>query len=483
LSLKDRIKKKKSELAQLRNIETSADSISYSDRYEELKSDLAEYINESADYNLFTEKYSEPERKNLLQSYLENRLDTKYQNLFISNVEKQKLILDVLNENNSFGLISQLFDDNSVDVIYINGVNEVLVEKDSKVFRTSLSFRDAKHLEKTINRMFMINKNDHKDNNAVLSKKMKNGTLITAVLPPIAQNGGYVVIKKFNKKFCNFDELIKRNFLTEGMANFLKYSYAKGLNIVITGAKNSGKTTLLGAMVKSEQTDDRTVFIKQSSEIENIPSNYLVLDNVNNNDENIFEKAILLNPAKIVYPDVDKEDLFNIFTRTEAGVVCCSTAKSAEYLLFSLVRDLSESNSFCSKKYIQDVLSNTIDLIVTTGRNKDGTARILSISQVASGSTEQMIQPLIEFKEIQSSDGSTKFSYQSRGFYPIFASNEELECFDIDFNFFEPDYIHEYEYQPKPAETTDTEMTEELEQNEVTLKHSKSNSIRSRFEL
>ena len=480
MSLKDRIKKKKSELAQLREAQNSFETSSYPGKYEELKSELCAYIKENADYNLFSDKYSEQERKNLLKEYLESKLDTNYSDIFISNVEKQKLILDVLDENNAFGPISQLYEDKVVENIYINGINEILVEKESKIFKTPISFRDERQLEQTINKLFALNGKTDKYKPSFLTRKMKNGTLITAVLPPVAQNGGYVVIKKFNKKLCSFDELINRKFLTEEMANFLRYAYAKKLNIVITGARNSGKTTLLGAIIKSDETEDRTVFIKQSNEIEAIPFNYLVLDNINDEDEKIFEKATLLNPVKIVYPDAEKENLFNIFSRTDAGVLCCSAAKSAEELLFSLVSDLSENNSFFSKKYIQDLLSNTIDLVITTGRDKDGTARIMSISQIASGSTEQILQPLIEFKETQTSDGNTKFAYQSRGFYPAFANNEALERFNVDFKFFEPDYVHEYRLES--IEETGLRVADESEQKEVTLKHSKPSSIRSRFE-
>lgn len=481
MSLKDRIRRKKEELNQINQKRDSYETESYLERYENLKTELSNYLNENVDYNLYAEKYTEAERRNLLKECIQERLDNYYPNMFISNVEKQKLILDVISENNFLGPLSQLYDDNSVDVIYVNGVNEVLVEKESKTYRTSINFRNTKHLEQTIEKIFFSNKVDSiNTDQKSFSKKMQNGTTINAILPPIATNGGYIVIKKFNKKLCNFEELIRKRFLTYEMANFLEYAYSKGLNIVITGNSHSGKTTLLSAMAKADQTIDRTVLIRQSGEMEDFPPHYLVLNEKNENDYSIFEMANVLNPVKIVYPDINKDDLIDLLTHSEAKIACCATAKNAKELVYFLTKNLASENAYFDKNYIQEILSNSIDLIVTTGRDQDNTLRVLSISQINNRDKEDPIVPLIEYVEEKDENGKTQSLYKSSGIYPSFANAEELEDFEINFNFFENDYVHEYNTGVMKA--ADVIIEEPLTKTDAAFKHNKKSSIKTRFE-
>lgn len=217
----------------------------------------------------------------------------KSKEVFLNTSDKKQIIETVFNSLRRLDILQPILDDNQVTEIMINGPENIFVEKKGKISHLEISFESQQKLEDIIQIMVTAVNRTVNESNPIVDARLKDGSRLNVVLPPIALNGPIVTIRKFPGKPIDMESLIELQSLTVEAAEALKMLVKAKYNIFVAGSTGSGKTTYLNALSNFIPTDERIITIEDSAELQitNI-SNLVSLETRNANVEGRGEITI-----------------------------------------------------------------------------------------------------------------------------------------------------------------------------------------------
>ena len=167
-----------------------------------------------------------------------------------------------------YGPITPLLNDNAITEIMVNAPDEIYVEIDGKIVKDeTVSFINDKHIIRTIQRIVQPLGRTIDAANPMVDARLRDGSRLNAIIPPLSLKGPVLTIRKFNKKLENIDDLLRNGSLTVNMARFLEAAVMAKLNIVISGGTGTGKTTLLNILSGFLGDDERIITIEDAAEL------------------------------------------------------------------------------------------------------------------------------------------------------------------------------------------------------------------------
>ncbi len=301
--------------------------------------------------------------------------------------------------------INELLKDKLVNAIMINN-NQIYIEKNGNLILNSEKFESDDVILEIINQIIEANELDINLSNPLINARLKDGSYINIVMPPISLNGIAVTIRKFKNCNLSIDELIKSNFLTKKIASFLEKSVKNKKNIFISGVKGSGKTTLLNILAQYIPKNERIVTIENFSELQIKQTNFISLEAFpcGNTNQNKFEiKELLKNalnmfPQRIIIGECEGNEVFDVFETINKGyngfmsTICANTTKE---MLSKLEIMLLMSGKYIPKEIIQKQIVSSIDIIIQLEILPNGSKKITSINEIKGIKSEN-----IELKNI-----------------------------------------------------------------------------------
>ena len=184
-----------------------------------------------------------------LTEYINNEIDDALEGYDLSNLERNHIFNLIENEIHGYGPITELLDDKNITEIMVNGPDKIYIEIDGKVIKDdSVSFINDEHIIRTIQRMIQPLGRTIDVANPMVDSRLKDGSRINAVIPPLSLNGPVLTIRKFKKNLNTMEDLLRMGTLTSYMARFLDAAVKGKLNILICGGTGSGKTTVLNVL-------------------------------------------------------------------------------------------------------------------------------------------------------------------------------------------------------------------------------------------
>jgi pilus assembly protein CpaF len=183
----------------------------------------------------------------------------------------RRMVDDIL----GWGLLQPYMSDASVEEIYINGAGVVFVQQaGDRPRRVSATFKTPQTLVTFINNKLDVGssartvtlKTPYRDH------RLRDGSRIHVIMDPLVSNLGQagmaVTIRRFRSVARTVDDLIRLQTINSQAANFLRACVNANLNICISGGTGSGKTTFLSALTSAIDTDDRTVTVEDTPELQ-----------------------------------------------------------------------------------------------------------------------------------------------------------------------------------------------------------------------
>jgi len=252
----------------------------------------------------------------------------------------------------------------------------------------------------------------------------------------------YLVIKKFNRVFCSADALIETKFLTDEISTFLNYAVKQNINIVITGANASGKSTLLCALTHALSDQDRVVLVRNSNEVDFSHEHLL---KIKAGDTSVNE-AMMLSPNRIIFPDIDPNALYTLLnTKNQGinGVITTYTTVFPEQILAQMKNNISRENQFIPEKTADKMTAASLDLVLHVSKIADGKLKLVSILKPLLSDNGLTLQNIIEYKEAPDSEGTMHSRYYSTGVYPDFMNINNIEESGLNIRFFDTEYEHD----------------------------------------
>ena len=340
----------------------------------------------------------------------------KSKQFVIKAEEKKEIINAVFNSFRRLDILQPILDDTEVTEIMINGPRDIFIEKNGRITKHELEFDSPEKLEDIIQIMVTTVNRIVNEATPIADARLKDGSRINVVLPPIALNGPIVTIRKFPDKPIDIEKLIELESLTLEAAEFLKMLVIAKYNIFIAGSTGSGKTTFLNALSNYIPKDERIITIEDSAELQilNIP-NLVRLEIRNENLEgkggitirDLIKTSLRMRPERIIVGEVrgaEAIDMLQAMNTGHDGSLSTGHANSTEDML-SRLETMILSYSILPIEAVRKQIASAIDIVIFLSRLRDKSRRTIEISEIVGIENNQIkLNPIFVFEEAFRSD-------------------------------------------------------------------------------
>lgn len=303
------------------------------------------------------------------------------------------LVQMVLDEIRGFGPIEPLLRDDSVTDIFVNGPNEIFVERKGKIESTPFHFRTHEHVYGLIQRVASQTGRHLDLAMPYFDGQMPDGSRVHAIIPPLAPDGTKISIRKFQHDRFNLDALIDVGAMTAEMAQFLAIAVQARLNIVISGGTGSGKTTLMNAMLGFVGDAERLITIEDVAELSpqhgHIVRLVTRLPNVEGKGEvsqdTLVINALRMRPDRIIIGEARGPEAFNMLhamNTGQDGSLMTLHANGTAEVMPRLTNLILMARYNIALDSIRQQVANAVDVVVHVGRLIDGSRKVTGISQM-----------------------------------------------------------------------------------------------------
>ncbi len=324
---------------------------------------------------------------------------------------KADIINNVFHSMRGLDALQPLIDDPTITEIMINGADHIFIEKDGHLFRADAKFSSSERLENVIQNVVSKVNRTVNESSPIVDARLKDGSRVNVVLPPIALNGPTVTIRKFPETPMTIEKLIKYQSITPEVATFLHMLVKAKYNIFISGGTGSGKTTFLNAMSNYIPSDERVITIEDSAELQIKGVHNLVrLETRNANTEgkgevtirDLIKSSLRMRPERIVVGEVrgaEALDMLQAMNTGHDGSLSTGHANSTKDMV-SRLETMVLSGAQIPIDAIRQQIASAIDIIVQLARLRDKSRRTIEIVEVVGYENGQIkLNTLYEFVE------------------------------------------------------------------------------------
>ncbi len=472
MSLKDRLNRTPEKLANNENaydiiFQTGEVSAEYVQLKERIHSLLIEKVNATPTWINF----SDEEQKELIKEFIDNQLETSFKSVPLNRVEKERLIREIVQETKGYGPLDPLLKDPNISDILVNGAKNVYVEKNGKLVKTQVTFKDNNHLKNIIERIVSKVGRRIDEKSPMVDARLQDGSRVNAIIPPLAIDGPSLSIRKFKGDAGSLQSLLKWGSITVEMAEFLAAIVKARANIVISGGTGSGKTTLLNSLSEEIPQEERIITIEDSAELSLNQDHVVRLEtrpaNIEGSGEiaarDLVKNALRMRPDRIVIGEcrgAESLDMLQAMNTGHDGSLTTLHANSPRDALSRLETMVLFAGINLPDKNIKSQIASAVDFIIQTNRLSDGTRKVTSISEVT-GMEENVIsmQEIFKFEQIGVENGKVVGMHVSTGVRPNFIEKCNTKGYHVNLTIFNKD--NKLTYQNTEA----NKIAQKIEQN------------------
>jgi pilus assembly protein CpaF len=355
------------------------------------------------------------------------------QNIPLSAAERDRLAQEVLDEVFGLGPLEPLLQDPTVNDILVNTFNSVYVERRGVLEKTTVMFKDDRHLMHVIDKIVSAVGRRVDESSPMVDARLKDGSRINAIIPPLAVDGPILSIRKFGATPLQAADLLRNKALTEPMLEVLKGAVQARLNIIVSGGTGAGKTTLLNVLSGFIDERERIVTIEDSAELQIKHSHVVRLEcrppNVEGHgavkQRELVINALRMRPDRIVLGEVRGEECMDMLQAMNTGhdgsltTVHANTPRDALSRMETMALMGSVS---LPEKAIKAQIASAVHLIVQIARMSDGSRRVTHITELTGAFSDVIsMQDIFLFeKEGLGLNGKVKGRFRATGIVPKF---------------------------------------------------------------
>ncbi|HTB42280.1 MAG TPA: CpaF family protein [Acetobacteraceae bacterium] len=307
--------------------------------------------------------------------------------------EQRALAGELVDDILGLGPLEPLLDDETITEIMVNGPEKTFVERSGKVVLSNVRFRDTMHLANICQRIAADVGRRIDESSPMVDARLRDGSRVNIVFPPLALDGPYISIRKFGNKNIGFDRLIEWGALTKQVARVLEIASQARLNVLISGGTGSGKTTLMNAMSRLIAPGERIVTVEDTAELqlqqphvvrlETRPSSLEGRGEITQRD--LMKNALRMRPDRIIIGEVRGAEAFDMLQAMNTGhdgsmsTIHANTTRDALTRVENMVQ---MGQMGLPSKAIRTQVVSAIELIVQVERQRDGGRRVTQVTEV-----------------------------------------------------------------------------------------------------
>ncbi len=351
---------------------------------------------------------------------------------------------------NDLGPLEPLLQDAHVMEIMVNRFDEIYVERKGKLEKTDAKFDSEAHLQEVARMIAEPTGQALSESNPLVDSRLHDGTLVNIVLYPIAVDGTVMNLRKFSRSLPDEQDLIRFGSWTAEMVDLLKYCVKAGLNLAVAGGTGSGKTTVFNILTSFIPDDERVVVAEWVTELQMKNKHVVRLEarpaNIEGRGEitvqQLVRNALKMRPERIIVGEVrggEAMDLIQAMNTGHDGSMFTMHATTVRDALSRFEAMMTMAGIDVPLLTIREQIGMALNVIVSQQRLRDGSRRIMKISEVT-GTQGGVIstQDIFEFVETGVQNGKMTGYFTPTGYIPQFIQRLQDAGFNANNDFFKP---------------------------------------------
>ena len=326
-------------------------------------------------------------------------------------LNRDRLIQEVLDEALGLGPLEDLLADPDISEIMVNRADQIYIERKGKLVLAEKRFTSNRAVLSAIERIVSTIGRRFDESSAMVDARLKDGSRVNAIIPPLALKGPCITIRKFNKSPLKVDDLIRFGAMTRGMANFLKLCVELRQNVVVSGGTGSGKTTLLNMLSSFIPSDERIVTAEDSAELKLMQEHVVSLETRPPNLEgagavtirDLVRNSLRMRPDRVVIGECrggEALDMLQAMNTGHDGSMTTLHANSPRDALSRMETLVLMAGMDLPVRAIREQIASAVNIILQQTRFSDGSRKVTSIAEVTGIDSEQIqVQEIFYFKQ------------------------------------------------------------------------------------
>ena len=303
----------------------------------------------------------------------------------------QVLVAEITNQVSGFGPLQSLLDDPSVEEIWINEPGRIFVARNGKSELTSVILGEAE-VRGLVERMLASSGRRVDLSNPFVDATLPDGSRLHVAIPDITRKHWSVNIRKFVMGSKSLDALVSVGTLTNQAAAFLQACVVSGLNIVVSGATQAGKTTLMNALLNSAPSSERVITCEEVFELQLVSPDWVALQTRQTSLEGtgeiplrrLIKEALRMRPTRLVVGEVRQEEALDLLVAMNAGMpsMCSLHANGSREAISKLCLLPMLAGANISAEFVVPTVASVLDIVVHIALQPDGTRQVRQITNV-----------------------------------------------------------------------------------------------------
>ncbi len=313
--------------------------------------------------------------------------------IVLSRAERKRLFDQIVSEILGLGPLEPLLQDETITEIMVNGPKNIYIERKGKLIRVPEAFESNDHVMRIIDRIMAPLGRRIDESHPYEDARLRDGSRVNAIVPPIALVGPCITIRKFFKIPLTVEKLIEFGAITVEAMEFMRAAVVSRLNIIISGGTGSGKTTFLNILSGYIPSDERIVTIENAAELQLRQEHVVTLEsrppNIEGRGEvtiqNLVVNALRMRPDRIVVGEIRDQaalDMLQAMNTGHDGSMTTCHSNSARDTLARLETMTLMAGMDLPVRAIREQVSSAINLICHLERMRDGSRKIVQITEV-----------------------------------------------------------------------------------------------------
>jgi pilus assembly protein CpaF len=365
------------------------------------------------------------------------------QEFSVTRDERLSLVEEVVQEITGFGPIEPYLNDETVTEVMVNGPRSVYIERAGKLSRVDVVFLNDEHVRKIIDRIIAPLGRHIDDTSPRVDARLPDGSRVNAVIGPLSLIGPVITVRKFSKKPFTVQDLIAKGTATPEMFDFLRACVEARLNIFVSGGTGSGKTTLLNVISSFIPEDDRIVTIEDAAELQLRQEHVVTLEarppNIEGAGEitirDLLKNALHMRPDRVIVGECrsgEALDMIQAMTTGHDGSLSTGHANTTRDMLRRIETMILMTGYALPMRAIREQIASAVDLIVHTARLRDGSRKIVNITEVYGIEDDEILtEDIFVFEQTAVRDGKVEGELRPTGQRPGFMSAFRANGIDL----------------------------------------------------
>ena len=308
---------------------------------------------------------------------------------------------EVLATLTGFGALQPHFDDPGVEEIWINGPERIFIARDGVPELTAIRLSDME-IRDLVERMLQTSGRRVDLSSPFVDSSLADGSRLHVVIPDITSRHWAVNIRKFTKRIGSLPRLVELGSLTPRSSEFLRMCVLSGQNILVSGATQSGKTTLLNALLSCIRQVERVVTVEETFELDLATRDHVSMQcrqpSLEGTGEvglrRLIKEALRMRPDRLIVGEVREAEALDLLIALNSGLpgMCSIHANGAREALTKLCTLPLLAGRNIDSEFVVPTVASSIDIVVHCELQRNGKRRVAEIIAVSGNSSGSVIE-------------------------------------------------------------------------------------------